>query len=42
LRDRVFAGDKSLGVIAAVMSAEEIARDAGYGGEGYSFRTEEL
>jgi len=38
----VFAGDKALGVIAAVMSAEEIARDAGYGGESCGFRTEEL
>jgi len=38
----VFAGDKALGVIDAVMSSEEIAGEAGYGGEGSGFRSEEL
>ncbi len=38
----MFSGGEALGVVDAVVSAEEVAGDAGYGGEGSGFGVEEF
>ncbi len=38
----MLSGAESLGVVDAFVSAEEVAGDTGYGGEGSGFGTEEF